>query len=1054
MDKYNPQNIQGSVKGVIRPTPSKFRLESSKFNIVSELSSSDLNKHEFGTHDYGQIFLKKGFPVFGELYPYSSYDTISIFNPATLELDSTRDRTITTSANVNTVRISAGQDRKVITLVDSNFSDISNADYNLFGKIDLSSVYLSPLGLDSCFKVDDRMYWEDTDDDFSVVKYYTKAGIVDEFGEVEEPTNWYINPFFVYGNDRPFLYDTRVNMYSGSSIYPEAFGMRVFAKIYMNTPLQNRDIYSQAMLNKKYHNNGLYGIYELELVHSFKDLADFKDSPKYGMLRYKSDVLKKRQHNPYATDTLVLHLPDFYEEGLIWDSIISEYVKVRDLDIDIVITVDEHTSRLQPEILGIDIASKNSETLNEIDLLKNSFLDQVQVLQSYDPINFPYFSKGQINIANPVEGLEQDAMYSFPLAGSQIIRGHPNKNAPVGLSRLVKEMAYDRVIPFHLDASDPKYSIIPPPQIFLEKDVLPVGYAKVGADLLLNFYATTSHGPVVLDDGTTQGNEFSVSSLHGMARRLLYYLQKAYVTEASTPGEVAEDFTAPVGQEIKYHWSNIFSIRNPWESSQADGSFLPSVSDLNLITNGIMPSGWGSVHGKNPYGADPIEYGNLSYRPFGYRVGLYGIFDTDATVDCLGLSGNYTPETENQYHEASNFVNHVRLSYNRWLWSFGVEDLGVYPSSLTVPKQYIHPSNPDNSRLFNDRTYAGFTPEPLSYALRNTSKATSENYVGGDPLNEVCLPWEDLMWVYAKDSSNIMTMEKQLDRNRLKIEIDFTDYATWNGGDGYDNITAFVGNLDVGNIIRIPQIPFIAPMYMRKDIKLLPDLNKIVYESHNTDYIEVVNTFMSGSWKLDLLNGSQTDASNMLTKLFSEWKNSTKDISELFNVDSPFYDALPWEPNMSVNYFGTFILLWQYYLWKYYKESIYNRISDDIKIVERSPYTNSSDKAYKFYIGSNGGAYYPYRDWSGDFDRIDAPSWGENFKTEFYDSANIDDSVFHAMVSHQGDNTGVNLGYRLAFPLSLEALDDMFKYIDRWGETDWDEINIDSLDSEWTFLEQ
>jgi len=1049
MDKYNPQNISSSVKGSIRPTSTKFRLVSSRFNTVSELSSSDLNKHLFGTHDYGQIFLQKGFPVFGELYPYTSYDAISVFNPATHELDSTKNRTITNNANVNVVRIRAGEDRKVITLVDSNFSDISNADYDLFGRIDLSSVYLSPLGLDSCFKVDDRMYWEDTDDDFSVLKYYTKSGT----DVPPDPTDWYVNPFFVHGNDRPFLYDTRVNMYSGSSMYPQAFGLKVFVKIYMNTPLHDRNIYSQAMIDKKYHNNGLYGIYELELVNSFSDLEEFKDSPGFGMIRYKSDVLKDRQRNPYATDSLVLHLTDFYENGLIWDQIISEYVRVRDLDIDVVITVEEHTSRLQPEILGIDISDQNSESLNNIDYLRNSQLDQVQVLQSFDPTNFVYFSKKQLNIAEPAEGTQQNKMFEFPLAGGQRINGYPLKNAPAGASRIVKARSVSRVYTEDLDTSNSSYTIVPPPQISMDKWSFPDSYAKSDGSGVLTFYSPLSSGPVVFDDGSTISDE-SISYLNSMARKMLYYLKFAYVTEPSTSGGIAEDYPNHGGQRTSYHWNQIFSTRNPFQPNYSDGRFLPTVSDLNLLCNGILPTGWGTSHGKNPYGADPEAYGGISYRPFCYRLGQGGIISADVVGDCLGGNlDNFTLEIAGDI-EPSGLENLVRLGGSRWFWTLGMDDGNVEPSNANSAKQYVHPSNRDWNRVFNERTFGSSTPEKLSYTLRNKTKHDSNGaayYTGASDLNQLCLPWEDIMWVYAKDSSSVMTMELEQDRNRIKTVIDFSDHVAW----GYDNITAFVGNLDSGDIINLAKVPFVAPLYMRRDIKLLPDLNKIMYELHDPDYIDVVNTFMRGSWKIDLHDGTQVEASNMLTKVFHQWKSTTKDIGELFNAESVLYEMGAWTPTGASNYFATFILLWQYYLYKYYKESIYNRISDDIKIVERSPYTNATGVPYKFYVNYNGGNNYPYTGWSGDFAIDSSPDWGSKFKTSFYDSANASDSAFHAAVSYQSDDREGHRGYVTIFPLSLEALADMFQYIDRWGDSDWDTINIDHVEEQgWEFLEQ
>jgi hypothetical protein len=1037
MELYNPRNIDSSIKQKVRPTSSKYRLTWSRFNTISELSSSHKNKHVHGNNEYGQIFLEKGFPTFGELYPYTSYTEITQYNPVSRATESTRKRSITNNANVNVVRVLAGQDRSVITLVDSNFSDVSNQAYLLDGVIDVDEVYLSPLGLDFGLTFNDRMFWEDTDDDFSVLKYFVNSGT-----DTGDATNWYVNPFYVHGNDRPHLYDTRVNMYSGARLYKEAFDVKVFVKVYMNTPLHHSDIYSQQTIDKKYYNNGLYEMYELELVDTFKDLTENEDDPKLGILKYTSDVLKVRRNNPYSTDNLVLHLSPFYEKGRIWDSIISEWVSVKDLDIDVIITVGEHTSKLQPEILGIDVGGGTSETLSSIDYLRKSKLTQYEVLQTYDPTNFGYFSKGQINIFEPVEDQEQDKMYSFPLAGGQRIEGQLPHNAPIGMSRFSKAQAWQTVDETHFDTSNSTYVIVPAPRLNVSHDTRPFGFAKkIALSDKLTFYAPISHGPVVFDDDSTEGNE-TYSYVNAIARQMFWYLSRMKV--AAT--------TAPAGsntQTIQYHWSSAFTVRNPHQVTQDDCQFLPSVADLNSITRGVMPTGWGTSHGKNPYGADPDAYGGKSLRPFSYQVGYKGIIADDVTQDCLG-EGNthYTPESLTAY-EQDNFLNLLRMSEFRWYWSpTGYDD--IYPSSTVVDKKYDHPSNAAWDRVYNDNTSVVLgdsrdTPERLDYFLRNDTKASDTYYTGDvENLASVVLPWEDIMWVYSKETSNILSWEYQTEKNRIEVVVNFTGHAGWTNTNNIDDFMALIAT---GDLIRMSNVPFVAPLYLRRDLKLFPDFNKVIYELHDSDYIDLITAFISGSWNTTLADGSQSLMSNHLIKFFDFWHDES-DISTLIETNSQYYTTEAWGTTRSNGCYGFFIALWQYYLWKYYKDSIYSRISDSIRLIERST-VQVSGRAVKFEVNPNGGTWYPHAEHP---DRVIAGNWGNKYKTYFYNHLDPSDSAFHAIVSAQSDKSvGSREGYSTLFPFSMEALDEMFKYLDRWNTEDWQKLDIPNLHSGWEF---
>jgi len=1023
MERYNPVNINSSVKQKVRPTTSKYHITWNRFNTISELSSSHKNKHLHGNNEYGQIFLEKGFPTFGELYPYSSYTEISHFNIFTREVELTKTRIITNNANVNVVRVLSGQDRKVITLVDSNFSDISNIEYLQYGKIDVDLDYLSPLGLDFALSFNDRMYWDDTDDDFTVLKYNT--------GSVDDVTNWYVNPFFVHGNDRPHLYDTRVNMYSGTSLYQEAFDVKVLVKVYMNTPMHHSEIYSQQTIDKKYYNNGLYEIYELELVSTFNDLEETKDSPHYGLLKYTSDIIKTRRNNPYSTDTLTLYLSDFYENGRIWDSIISEWVKVNDLDLDVIVTVGEHTSKLQPEILGINLSTKNTSSISDLDYLKNSSLTQYQVLQTYDPTNFAYFSKGQINILNPAEDQEQDKMYNFPLAGGQRISGFSpaGHNSPIGMSRFVKANAIGIVDSGHIDTSSASSVVIPPPMIIYRESKRPASYAKrLSGSNKLEFYHQFDKGMVTFSDGTTTGDEAS-GIVNDLGRYLMYYLHRIHCAESSTTAGVAEEFSNFVGMEFRYHYNETFSLKNPFQV-QADNLFVPSVMDLNSLVRGVLPSGWGDSHGKNPYGDDPEAYGGNTLRPFAYKADHKAINPIDLP-DCLGNSGwGHTPEEIGEHEIQTGYDDLVRLSYTKWLWDLELPE-GLCPSNPdpAYPKQYIHPSGSGN-RVYNQHTDgADDIVEPLTASLLNVTEYYSVNgadyFTGDRDINELALPWADIMWVYSKDTSSVITIELEADKNRVKTVVDFDLAGSW----GHTNIDAFVANLDDDDIIKFAGPHLIAPLFMRKDIKLLPDFHKIIFDLHDADYIDLVNTFISGSWNIpSTIEGADPiPVAGLMLDLFSNW-NSGMQLEELLNPSSGFYSYGGFGPGVE-NRFAIFLMLWQLYLYIYYKDSIYNRISSHARIIDESKYSVSEgDPPVRFYLENNGGSKYPWASHSSeqDFD------FGSAFKTSFYNVDNIADSAFHAAISFQGDEPNYPRGFRNVIPLSMEGAKEMFGYYAEW----------------------
>jgi len=1052
MERYNPVNVNSSIKEKVRPTTTKYRISWNRLNTVSELSSSHKNKHVHGNNEYGQIFLEKGFPTFGELYPYSSYTEITQFNPATRELETTKVRKITNSANANVVRVLSGEDRRVITLVDSNFSDISNSDYLQYGKIDVENNYLSPLGLDFALTFNDRMYWEDTDDDFSVLKYNTGSRPDAEGGDA---TNWYVNPFFVHGNDRPYQYDTRVNMYSGTYMYQLAFDVKVFVKIYMNTPMHHSNIYSQQTIDKKYYNNGLYEIHEVELLSTFTDLEETKDQPKYGMLKYTSDVLKVRRNNPYSTDTLVLYLSEWYETGQIWDSIISEWVRVKDLDLDVIVTIGDHTSKLQPEILGIDLGAKTTDSVEGLDYLKKSQLTQYQVLQTHDPTNFGYFSKGQINIQEPAEDQEQDKMYNFPLAGGQRIEGlfPAGHNSPIGMSRLTKANALGHVDEFDIDTSSSASIVIPPPMIIYEKEKRPVSYAKRinGSDRLV-FYHNYSSGVITFDDEDTFGAE-DIGFLNRMATYLLFYLHQVHCSEPSTTEGVGSLYSTSAtnysGMHFQYHYNEIFSFKNPFQV-QSDNMFVPTVADLNSLVRGVLPTGWGTGHEKNPYGADPEAYGGNTLRPFAYKAGATAI-NPVGLADCLGNANwGQTDEVEDQRGPQTGYDDLVRLSYKRWLWdcelySTGRVIAGVSdkPSNAnpTYPKQFVHPSG-SGDRIFNeDTTDPEDIVEQVTYSVLNVTEHAASGddyYTGTRDINEVILPWADIMWVYSKDASDVISIELEADKNRIKTVIDFSDAGSW----GHTNIDAFVANLDDNDELKFAGPHFISPMFMRKDIKLLPDFHKIIFDLHDADYVDVVNTFLSGSWSIPSMieDEDPISAAALMADMFDHW-HSEMQIEELMHPGSGFYGYGVYYPDAN-NRFALFLMLWQLYLYIYYKDSIYSRISSHARIIDESRAGNGS-RPYRFYLPYNGGTKYP---WVNHPDEVDF-DFGSTLKTHFYNTDSIEDSAFHAALSYQGEAALEFRGFIKVIPISMEGAKEMFGYFAKWENADeyrsWRRISLE-----------
>ena len=64
------------------------------------------------------------------------------------------------------------------------------------------------------------------------------------------------------------------------------------------------------------------------IVDSFSALKSNIMDPNVAVVRYNSDLLLSRKLNPNSTDSLVVYLSDYYENGEIWDSVNGRKVKI------------------------------------------------------------------------------------------------------------------------------------------------------------------------------------------------------------------------------------------------------------------------------------------------------------------------------------------------------------------------------------------------------------------------------------------------------------------------------------------------------------------------------------------------------------------------------------------------------------------------------------------------------------------------------------------------------------------------------------------------------
>ena len=977
IEKRNPENLLDALHEKrnsysVLPTKNVYRVGHTRMNIISELASTIPNKHVHGAGEYGHLFLSAGFPSFGSLYPYSS--SFTTYNPVQRTLVTSTERNITNTAGVNTVCIAGGQARDRIILVDTNYSDVSNVAYGLGGVIVEADTNLSPLGLDFSWESPNREYWQDTDDDYRPyvpVVYFNF------------PQSASFSPLYTSGNDRPHLYDTRINMYSGAHFYKEAFGVKVFVKVYNKDITRKREYPHQSAVVDQ--NDSVLMYHELELIDSYAGLKD-SETPKVGMLRYDSPSLKSRRFNPGATDTLTLRLGDYYTNGEVWDSLYGGKVKIGDLDIDVIVTVDERTSRLQPEVIGATKDAQLSGAFNteKIDYLQKQNIDQYTVFQQFDPSSFAYFAKkGSSVFGVPTSDDLPVGANDFPLTGSTLISDVYPKHIPNGVSANKKTaMSYTQL---RLDTSNATASIIPPPFIYSHQITHWV-YCSAEEDDASNFEFRISvdRGPSKLSDGRRYGSEeHCILAPALQSEMFVLFGSRSPLIERSSDYYTSGGVT---GTNLLHRApSRFFTVHNPFVASPTDDFWFPTPKEMAQILHGESLSHWedgvlSPYDASNDYyfkdsGSGAHDYHNANdVLHWAYKMGLWSHFPdsgSDGWGDCLNNQyASFNIDTSKYQDDATNLT---RYYYKDYLWIPSVYT--VYnPSSPTLTKQYHHLKGPAWNRVFNQRTDGESTLERLTFSIRNTHQEDSGAVYTDDTheISDTVLPIEDILYIYWNESSNVYSMEYDEDNDMFKIHIKFgqggcgwetggtpvTPRASYGTGGNVDptNIVNFCSNVEASNLILHHSPMSGIPVYMKSDIKVLPDIKKIVFEENQQDSRVIVEDFIRGNWTISQ-NGYSVSARPVMAEVFgvAEATLANLEIDELFNPNSFFYGFSRATGYYNNSGFSWYFLLWQLYLYTYYKSSIWSNLSDFYRLLEG--HGEVTDEDYGYYFHKNSTAY-------------------------------------------------------------------------------------------------
>lgn len=919
------------------PTKDFYTIKFNKTNIISELSSSKENKHIFGSDNYGQIFVRQGFPSFGYLYAYNSINAFDIYNPESKTIVKETNKNIKNSANVNVIRIKAGERRDKISLVDNNYSDISNIPYGLFGIIDTSSTHMSPLGLDCNWTVRNRMFWENSSvsDGFNFSKvYYIR------YDSDGHPIEVLHSPYYYVGNDRPYLYDTRVQLYSGPYAYKEAFGVKVKIRVYNSDYKVDRDYQYQGNISKSSYNSSIHAVYDIDLVGSFKDLKDSASNPNVGILRYESDLLKRRRFNESHTDSLVLYLSDFYTNGEIWDTLFNKKRRVKELDIDIVVTVEEHTSRLQPDMVNInkDSILSNSFNLSQLDYLSSSDLDQYTVVRNFDPSSFSYFSRpGAYLRANYDYNTEEDqdvppaGQSDFPLCGSFKLVDIWPKNAPNGVSKSSKQ---DGSFSFYsLDISNATYTILPPPFQQLSNGTRSRSFfrAESDDDATMEFRSSVDGHALTWNDGANKLNEYdSFFCAKPLSYRMYSLLRYAPLSIKDTTPDNTQ--TGIASKYMLYRSHKFFTPQNPFESSPTDQMWIMPITDYVAILKGKYPFGWSSTH-LQPYdgsntGSDGIQ---IIKDPKWSNTLNYKSVWPESWDAIQGTSTNF-PITNANFSEQTNADDLHRVNTNGFVFIPGVAS-SIIPFNSGVDKKFYGIRSYLHDRIFNENVgFVIYAKETVNYWMRNTS--ISGAHSDANELTTAFLPIEDILYAYDIESSNVISVVYDEASNEIKTTIDISGYTGWGWGDGSDveptNIANFVEAISDEDVITIQNMNVAMPIYLRKDIKLLPNVKKIVYEMNSQEYIDLVNRFIKGNWSV--YTGGESIIKRFMVKVFDLPDVDTLenlDISTLLNPNSVFYEYGSYYSPVSK--LSWYIILWQLFLYFQYRE-IWDNITEDCKI--------------------------------------------------------------------------------------------------------------------------
>lgn len=973
-EKRNASNLLDllslKARGTVYPTVDFYRLTQSNLNHTSELASTVPNKHVYGSGEYGHLFVSAGFPSFGTLYPYTTIENVLVYDNVSEVLKYSKSLTVHNSSNVNVIRIRGGQQRSKVVLVDNNYSDISNIEYGLGGIIDSSMIHNSPLGLDYNWTSRNREYWQDTDQDYTA------------FVPVVNTSYENYIPLYVVGNDRPFLYDTRLSLYSGTFFYKQAFGVRVFVKVYRLGV--NKEVWTSqhSVANP---NNDVLQYNELELVDSFKILREEIDNPKVGLLRYNSPPITDRKRLADVTDTLTLYLGDYYEKGEVWDPLYGKKVKIKDLDIDIIVTVDTHRSSLQPEIVGIlrDSVFSTEFGIENIDILNKSNLTQQDVVQLFEPSSFAYFAnKGSFFSRNEgdTQTIPPVGYEDFPLCGSFKISHVFPKNTPSGVSANKRTMMSPTTL--RVDTSNATGTIIPPP-IFINvrstenpQNKVPYAYAVAEEDDASNFEfrINLNAGPVTLNDGTTYLNRYTGSSLGYTTR----FHCGPFFREVLS--QVAEDTdtgsTDPNNYYMQYKIWDFVTHVNPFDEDE-DAVWYPSVDDMARVMHGEVLTDWSyhaGSHVVNPYdasndfyfkdsGGGSHEYHNANnVLHWAYRMGNSCCFPkvNPNWGDCLNNSfvswaTNASGYPSGEPRQPNDATNMTRYDYNDFLWIPYFYVSADKPSNPAVLKQFHHLVSPDRNKVFNQH----HTTEYIQANLCNLTKVNASGtayLTNTDELSMYYLPIEDLLYLYWKESSNVLSITHDETNNRILINVNLT-WGTYpapgwrskfgtSGDRDPTNLVNFCGNISEGDYLTFYGPYAISQVYFKRNIKVLPDLKKIVYVYNDQRWISLVEDFIRGN---KLISGVNPRAAMATIFGKTEEQLASLTIEELFNPDSFFYRGRETVTKYNAN-FGWYLLLWQAYLYYNYPE-IYANLDSFYKL----RVYDEMDSNTWFYYPSGGG---------------------------------------------------------------------------------------------------